>query len=206
MQIRFLAAAAAAVLAFSAPLRAQDADSAFAPNGLRPGAWSLSFAAPGSGSGERATLGAWRMVGARTNLGVTLGLALSDSERDDDGQDTEETDTSLQLGINARRYLALTRGVAPYVQGGVFAGTSTQQREVADFEDRVESNFVGAEVAVGAEWFPVRQFSVAGHTGLRALRSQAELSATNPADDENVDASGTGISTFTSALSLQIYF
>ena len=47
MQIR-LTAATAAVLAISTPALAQDADSDSPPNGLRPGAWSISFSAPGN--------------------------------------------------------------------------------------------------------------------------------------------------------------
>jgi hypothetical protein len=92
------AAAAAAVLALAVPARAQDADSATAPNGLRPGAWSLSFA---PNSNERGEFGAWRMVGERTSVGLTLGFHVSDSDSEttDEGQaDREDENTSVQLG------------------------------------------------------------------------------------------------------------
>lgn len=209
MQIRRIAAAAAAVLALASPAAGQDApaDSAAAPNGLRRGAWSLSFTSPGSG--ERGELGAWRMVGERTNLGITLGVAAYTRERDNEGEeqrDQEETGADFQLGLAARRYLTTARAVAPFLHGRVFAATLSQERDGPGFEDRVNGASVGAEVGVGAEWFPVRQFSVAGHTGFRAALSHYEQDLDVPEEETGYDATVTSLNTFTSALSLQIYF
>jgi hypothetical protein len=65
----------------------------------------------------------------------------------------------------------------------------------------------GAELAVGAEWFPVRQFSVAGHTGVRASLSRLDQDLTRPdGTPSDYDAENISLATFTSALSLQIYF
>lgn len=206
MLIRF-AAAAAAVLVLAAPVQAQDADSATAPNGLRPGAWSLSFAPSAS---ERGEFGAWRMVGERTSVGLTLGFSVSDSDReirDEPQADQEDEHTNVHLGIAARRYLVTTRSVAPYLLGRLSGGIVTQRRESAGYSERVHGIAAGAELAVGAEWFPVRQFSVAGHTGVRASVSRLNQDLTRPEGTEtDFDAENISLGTFTSALSLQIYF
>lgn len=204
MQIRRFAAAAAAVLAFSSPALAQDADPDDAPNGLRKGAWSLSFTSPGSS--ERAELGAWRMVSDRTNLGVTVGFARTSREREQEDPDAtfEETGTELQLGLAARRYLSQLRSASPYLQGRLFGSLSTVDHE-GDLEDRAEGRSLGGELALGAEWFPVRQLSVSGHTGLRVVGSWFEQEATDPLG-QRVETTASTIASFTSALSLSIYF
>jgi opacity protein-like surface antigen len=212
MRLRLLAAAAAAVLA--SPALAQDAPSADttpAPNGLRKGAWSLSFSAPGySGSGERAEFGVWEMVGARTNLGLTLEVNVSgrDREGEEQGADQTEASTSVQLGANLRRYVSTARSVAPYVQGRVFGRGFYTRRDGLGYEETLRGVSGGLEGAVGVEWFPVRQFSVAGHTGARLSVGRLEQNLTNPNDDTErlSEYSDVIFQTFTSALSVQIYF
>lgn len=207
MPMRIFAAATTAVLAAALPARAQDADSATAPNGLRPGAWSLSFASPGSG--ERGELGAWRMAGPRTNLGLTLAVYVNDRDRQDEGGNEAEFQdevTGVELGAAARRYLVLTRSVAPYVQGRLFASATSQRRDGPGFEENGSGAAAGAELAVGAEWFPVRQFSVSGHTGVRASVGRVEQDVSSPQGEGGYDATEITLGTFTSALSLRIYF
>lgn len=213
MRLRLLAATAAVVIA--SPALAQDVpaptDTTPAPNGLRQGAWSLSFSAPGySGSGERAELGVWEMVGARTNLGLTLEVNVygRDREGEEQGADQTEASTSLQLGANVRRYVSTTRVVAPYVQGRVFGRGFYTRRDGLGYDETLRGVSGGLEGAVGVEWFPVRQFSVAGHTGARMLIGRLEQDLENP-DDDNERRSeyrDVNFQTFTSALSVQIYF
>lgn len=203
MQIRPLAAAAAAVLALSSPALAQEDDDD-APLGPPRGAWSLSFTAPGDDG--RTDLGAWKMVDDRTNVGVTLGFGRSSREREDEnpGASFKETATDLELGLAARLYLTQRYGAAPFVQGRLFGSMSTVDREGQDYESTVEARGLGGQLAVGAEWFPVRQFSISGHTGVSVVASRLENDAPAPSGDP-VDTLTT-INTFTSALSLQIYF
>lgn len=213
MPLRLLAAAAAIVLA--SPALAQEApppaDTTPAPNGLRKGAWSLSFSAPGySGSGERAEFGVWEMVGAHTNLGLTLEVNVSGRDREGEEQAADQTEasTSLQLGANLRRYVSTARSVAPYVQGGVFGRGFYTRREGLGYEETIRGVSGGLVGAVGVEWFPVRHFSVAGHTGARLSIGRLKQNLTNPNDDTErlSEYSDVIFQTFTSALSVQIYF
>lgn len=214
MRTRLLAAAAALVLA--SPALAQDAppaDSAAAPpNALRQGAWSLSFSAPGySGSGERVEFGVWEMVGPRTNLGLTLEVNVSgyDRETEAGGEQAEQSDaaTSFLLGLNARQYVRTGRSIAPFVHGRVFGRANYGRRESSGYEETTRGMGAGAEAAVGVEWFPVRSFSVAGHTGARLQFNRSEQTVTDPEDQEaSADFHYVSFQTFTSALSVQIYF
>lgn len=175
------------------------------PNGLAKGAWSLSFAAFG---GERAEFGVWEMIGSRTNLGLSLEVNAFGRERDLDGsEETTEATTSVGLGVNVRRFLATERRVAPFVQGRIFGRGSYTRRESGDFEEVTRGRNVGAEAGVGAEWFPVRQFSVSGYTGARFTAGRYEVEQEDP-EGETVEAAYNdgGFQTFTSALSVHIYF
>jgi hypothetical protein len=214
MRTRLFALAASLLLV--APALAQDAppaDTAASPTGLRKGRWSLSFAAPGyTGSGERVELGVWEMVGPRTNLGLTLEVNVTGYDResqDGSGGAADQTDasTSLALGLNARQYVHTRHSVAPFVQGRVFGRGSYARRENSGYEETSRGFGAGVEAAFGAEWFPVRQFSVAGYTGGRMSVSRSEQTLTDPEDKEqSADYHYATFQTFTSALSVQIYF
>jgi hypothetical protein len=214
MRTRLMAAAAALVLA--SPAHAQDAppaDSAAAPpNALQKGAWSLSFSAPGyTGGGERVEFGVWEMVGPRTNLGLTLEVNVSgyDRETEGAGQGGEQTDasTSVLLGLAARQYMRAGRTIAPFVQGRVFGRGSYSRRESSGYEETQRGAGAGAEAAFGVEWFPVRSFSVSGHTGARLQFNRSEQDLTDPMDQEQrAENHYFSFQTFTSALSVQIYF
>lgn len=201
--------ALAAALA-AAPVRAQDAPADSAPpppNGLRQGAWSLTFQFPTVGGGELGELGAWKMVDARTNLGISLSATLTDRSRETDGHEDSEVHTSVALGLNARRYAATARRVAPYVQARLAAGRGHTRRTGDGVDGTVRAVFASATAAAGAEWFPTPQFSVAGHTGVTVFASRRTYDGTGAQGDER-EARDRDLSldTLTSTLSLRIYF
>lgn len=212
MHIRLITAAAAAVLALAPSVRAQDApaDSASPPpNGLRKGAWSLSFVAPGYSGSETAEFGVWEMVGARTNVGVTLDLNVYGRTRETSGDDQADAGTGVGLGLNVRRYLAVSRTVVPYLHGRVTGrgGFSRRDDLGAGYEETVRSMGAGADAALGVEWFPVRHVSLSGHTGVRYTSIRYNVKLTTPTDEDRKSTSRDGIfQTYTSALSLRIYF
>ncbi|HEU0301594.1 MAG TPA: hypothetical protein VFR37_19220, partial [Longimicrobium sp.] len=74
-----------------------------------------------------------------------------------------------------------------------------------EFEDR--SLDTGVAAAVGVEWFPVRRVSFTGHTGAELFARRFEQHADGP-DDQEFDMEGSSLflRTFTTALTLQIYF
>lgn len=208
-------AAAAAVLALAAPVRAQDvatvttADTVAAPSrtSLQKGTWSLSFVAPGYSGGERAQFGIWEMMGSRTNVGLTLELSVAGRDREQDGDDLTEASTSAGLGINVRRYAGPERVVMPFVQGGVFGRGGYSRREGESYDTDVKVFSAGVEAGIGAEWFPVRYFSLSGYTGARLSTLRYEEDYTAPDDTEHTSTSSEGaFQAFTSALSVSIYF
>jgi hypothetical protein len=69
-------------------------------------------------------------------------------------------------------------------------------------EVRVHGVSFGGEAGVGLEWFPTRDVSVSGHTGLRAGASvlSGDFGA-GEFDDRSFTAG-----TFTAGLSLNLYF
>lgn len=211
-----LLAAAVAVLALAAPARAQDApapgvpaDTASSPPGLlRKGAWSLTFTAPGYSGSEGMEFGLWEMVGPRTNAGVTLEVFVNGRDRDTDtGGDYTEAATTAGLGFNLRRYVGMSHRVAPYLQGRVFGRGEYNRAESGDTEASTRGTHAGVEAGLGAEWFPVRQFSLSGHTGARFMVSRYSQTITQPTGEETEATSNEALfRTFTSSLSVRIYF
>ncbi|HYR08994.1 MAG TPA: hypothetical protein VEQ60_14530 [Longimicrobium sp.] len=217
MRFPALAAAAAALLSLALPAAAQDApppaDVAVAavdttpPTSLRKGAWSLSFAAPGTG-GERTEFGAWEMVGTRTNLGLTLGLSITGQDAESGSATITEAATAVDVGVNLKRYVMEPREVTPFLLGSVVLGGAFQRRDgPGDLEGTTRSMNAGVRAAVGVEWFPVPRFSVSGHTGF-SLTGGTYNSKQDYPDNPDQEADGTTLTfrSVTSALTVQIYF
>ncbi|MBC7793077.1 MAG: hypothetical protein H7Z43_05175 [Clostridia bacterium] len=165
------------VLASSA--RAQDTTS---PNLLVAGAKSLSFAIPGGNNGYASgAAGLWYMITDQVNLGFNVGLGL---DRQNAGTGTETT-WDILLAPAMRYYLKTDGVVAPFIHGQ------------ANFRINHQPDNTGEELGVaggvGAEWFPVRQFSIAGQVGLGV-------------DVVRQNNSEPAIGTFTSQLSAQLYW
>lgn len=204
------AAAAAALLLHAVPAAAQDTIPADTTprNGLRKGAWSIEFELPGYGvGGERFGFGVWEMVGARTNLGLTLGINVSGRETEGGSGDQTNAVTSAEVGVRAKRYLRTDRPVAPYLLAGAFVNGMYSRRDYSGYEETARGLGAGVQAAVGVEWFPVRYMSVAGHTGARlgVDRTSAEVDRPDGAHDEYDDTGGY-FRTFTSALTVKLYF
>jgi hypothetical protein len=217
MRIPAVTAAAAALLSLAAPAHAQDvvaaapapADS-ISGNSLQKGTWSLSFMLPGGGGSG--AVGAWKMISPRTNLGVFAGLTVNRSESDVGTPlgEREVTDsrTLLDVGVQAKRYVIDRDEVAPFLFGSASIGTARETREdetTYDVRNRVAQGTLTA--GAGVEWFPVRRVSVAGYTGLsvHAGLSDSEQGLSD-GGDVTYDTTFLGAGTFTSGLTLQIYF
>lgn len=152
-------------------------------NSLVAGAKSLSFELPSGGNGYAdGAAGIWYMMTDNINLGVNIGLGI---DREDSGNDTTTT-WDVLLAPAMRYYLSTTGVVAPYIHG---------QANLRFFDDGGDDHVeLGLAAGIGVEWFPVRNFSVGGQTGLGI----------------DLVRSGTGepvkVATFTSALTAQIYW
>jgi hypothetical protein len=220
MRIRAHAAAAAALLSPALPAAAQDAapaadsivaviDDTVPRTSLQKGTWSLSFVPPGySGSGERTEFGAWEMVGPRTNLGITLAVAVDGSESDGGGGGGTDATTLVSLGASVKQYVMAPRDVTPFLLGGIAIGGVFTRRDRSDgFEESSRGMNGNVRAAVGAEWFPVRRMSLSGFTGFSLNVTRADIDQTWPDETEiEGEASYFSFRSFTSALWLQIYF
>jgi hypothetical protein len=214
LRVAALALACSAVAAV--PLRAQDAppaDSAAAPasaadsaaNELRPDGWSLSFEFPAYGSGFTGQLGVWEMVGPSTNLGLVLGIIASGRDRSGDNPDFAFGATVLQLGLQARQYVGSGR-VLPFVHAAASGRLSYDRVESGPQE--TENGMVAGvgELGMGAEWFPVPHLSIAGNTGVSFTAGRTTVTIDNgETTTEDVERHAL-LQTYTSRLSVQIYF
>lgn len=217
MRIPACAAAVAALLLLAVPARAQDAATAadttatdtLPRTSLQKGSWSLSFAPPGySGSGERSEFGVWEMVGARTNLGLTLAVAVYGSESEiDSGGETTMASTLVDVGVSVKRYVMAPRDVTPFVLGSAALGGRFERREADEFTETIRGMNVGARAAVGVEWFPVRRMSLSGQTGFGFQTGRYDTEQEFPDDTRREgELRSVSFNSFTSALSLHIYF
>lgn len=211
-------AAAAALLSLALPARAQEVrvDTAAAVyvtadttprTSLQKGTWSLSFAAPGYGSGERAEFGVWEMVGARTNLGLALGVTVIGAETESGSGESSLAETDVDLGIALKRYVMEPREVTPFLLGSVAVGGRYDRRESPQYDETIRGTNASVRAAVGVEWFPVRRVSLSGQTGFGVFAGRAEVEQEMPDGTRHeTETSQVSFQSFTSALSLHIYF
>lgn len=205
--MRFVPGVLALLLLGALPARAQQADSV--ATGLVRGAYSLSFTVPEFGSGGgTGSFGFWRMVSERTNLGLNLSLHTAHVRHEIDpdtlpDRESVESNFAVALGPALRRYLAPSERLGPFLYGSVQAGYTWQRRRVDGLPDvRAHGATFAGEAGVGLEWFPTRDVSVSGHTGLRAGFSTLSGDFGGGEFDDRTFTAGT----FTAALSLNLYF
>jgi hypothetical protein len=216
--MRFATFAAAAALSFIAlPAFAQEpalaADSTLAAadamtrTSLQKGVWSLSFDAPGYGGGERGEFGVWEMVGARTNLGLTLGVSVVGAEAEGSSGDATVAETDVDLGITVKRYVMEPREVTPFLLGSAAIGGSYERREGQQYEESSRGVNAMLRAGVGVEWFPARRVSLSGHTGFGLFAGRIDIDQEFPdGTTRDGETSQMYVQSFTSALSLHIWF
>lgn len=148
-----------------------------------------------SSSGDT-QVGAWKMVSARTGLGLEAGVALGRESRDDE----DGTYWGLTAAPSFKRYGAPVGPFAPYLFGSVPLGLERTGHPTGSTRTGWT---VGGALAAGLDWFPVPRASVGAHAGVEVLRESQSF------DDGPVSGPGarsTVFGTFGSGLSLHIYF
>jgi hypothetical protein len=199
-------AAVVSALLACAPVYAQDAAPDTIPRtSLQKGAWSLSFDVPAYGGNlGSGAFGGWKMVGERTNLGLIVGIHARDESTS--GSEYDDRSSALSLGLHARRYAGTIHDVTPFLAAGIDAQAVRSRNQQSSTSLERRGYGASAEAGVGVEWFPVRRVSLAGHTGaqIRLYTSDNEVySDTGP---RQIRQRLIDFATFTSRLSLQIYF
>ena len=146
------------------------------------------------------------MVGERTNLGLIVGLQVSSRDESSDGSEREQGSSALSLGLHARRYARTIRDVTPFVTAGIDAQAGRGTQRQGEASTRGRGYGASAQAGLGVEWFPVRRMSVAGHTGATIGVYASENEYRSDTDTREHNQTSVDFGTFTSRLSLQIYF
>lgn len=174
---------------------------------VRDDRWSIALGIPNGGGSE---LGLWRMVGTRTNLGLQVGYRWADDEVEGDEREQERLDWAISLSPTLQRYLFVRGSVSPFVLlRAEFSVSRSEAASVspagASYHQRT-SRTVGARIGLGAEWIPLPDIGIGGHTGLRFSHAWSDEQATGPGDVLEFDGSSSRAATFVSALTLRIFF
>jgi hypothetical protein len=185
--IRAISAAVLASMLAAAPSSAQDAAAPVQPAGRT--AASLEV-------GGGYVVGLWRQASPRMRAGIEVGTTVSRAEEDG----TEEAFTSFAVRPTVRLFSGAEGAVRPYTLVGAYAEGYRRRSasEEFDAEQVYGTTEVGARIGAGVEWLPTgARFSATRQ------RQQAEDAQGNEFHSTTRDV---GFQTFTSALSLQIYF
>jgi len=178
-----------AVLSLVGTARAEDAHRT-----LAKGRWSLAFALPDGGGGA---MGVWKMVSAKTNLGINLGIDHG-MNKTTVGPDTMRTESGgffwlVTAGPSLKRYLVVRERVSPFLfasaKGSYGWGDSSNRRMST------------VEWGLGADWTPLESISIGASTGIRWVESKTSYSETGaPKISDSI------FDTMTTELMLHLYF
>jgi hypothetical protein len=178
------------ILITASPALAQESDS---PT-IQKGRHSLAFALPDGGG---TSIGFWKMVSARSNLGLTLGIN-HEFRKSTVGPDTMRINFgsgfwAFSFGPSLKRYMAVHRSVSPFLLGSL-AGDYRWSKGVY-------TRAATLEVGLGADWTPLESISIGGSTGFGWTEAM-----TNRSDYGAPKQSASSFNTLVSALTLHLYF
>lgn len=198
-------AAALLALVAATPAAAQDA-APEEPVLPLPGTHSLSLSHDNGSS----MIGLGRMVGARTKLEIGVAADIRGVTIDPaSGDDIVEGSNGLTVRAGVRRYSRPESRIAPYLMAGMsgFHHRRTQDGGSAGRESRLDGKGVGIDAGGGVEWFPVARVGISGQAGISAAAFRQRHRSSSPDGSPQV-ASHTHytVGTFTSALSISLYF
>lgn len=166
---------------------------------LERGRRSIALGIPDAQTGE---LALWRMRSNTLNRGLLLRVNAQAARAAAATSSSSSQGAAVALGPAFRRYLSRGAPVAPFVQTTVLVGADYHRR--ASSHPQITSSdsrwgLLGElGFGVGAEWFPHRAASLGGHTGARVQARYVDHAA---AEHWQI-----GLATFSSAITLHIYF
>lgn len=178
--------AAAALLIGASAAQAQG------PEALTPGKTSIAFSIPTSGSNS---FGIWKQLTPTRALGINAAVEYG---RIDEDSGNDRSEFAISLAPSMKWYRSLSRTVAPFIQGSAGVGYNRVVNEVGDQEIESDGFNVNASAGLGVDWFPLNSISIGGFTGLRA--------AFGSFNNGNSDQTSALVRTFTSGLTMHIYF
>lgn len=174
--------------------------------GPEKGDWSVGILLFTNDTGT--VFNAGRQWTDRLHIGVEVDLREASIEDDVTdvslGVDTRVAASDFLVGPVAKWYGRAVGPVVPFLRGRLVAGWGDQVFEQAGVEQWQEDTFqVAASLGIGAEWFPMRQVSFSGYTGIQTSRAVRERVYPSGAKAERTTLNS---GTFRSALSISFYF
>ncbi|TMQ61648.1 MAG: hypothetical protein E6K77_09775 [Candidatus Eisenbacteria bacterium] len=181
------------------PARAEEA----ASRAIAKGRWSIAISLPDGGGGS---MGLWRMVSDRSNLGATIGVAHT-RETITDGPDTARVGMATQfwsvsLEPSIKRYLALREAVSPYLFGGLKGSYGWSNGGGFYFSNSNRfTRSATLRVGLGADWTPLEAISIGAATGI--LWTESMTSYSEPGAPKRSESQ---FDTMTTSLTMHLYF
>jgi hypothetical protein len=200
---RSLTAAALLALLASAPAAAQEE----APEPVLPAPGTMSLTLRHDAGSSLIALG--RRVGDRSRVELGIGFS-ANRARADGGGAGERTDEDglAELRLAVRRYMDPESRVVPFLLAAVSGlhhwSTLDAEGPAGSYSENQRGTGLSIEAGGGVEWFPAARVGISGEAGVgaRALRARSRF----PSHPDPRERSYVGFRTFTSALSLTLYF
>ena len=148
------------------------------------------------------------MMGDRFNAGLELEYRRGDGEETLDAQVVtrgEAESSTLAIGPSVKYYGLRSGPVSPYLRGKFQVGwTDSELTQNDQLLQDSESFTIQGSVAIGAEWYPVRQLALGFHTGFQYLHTTTDITdnVANLTRDRSTDTFGT----FRSGIELHLFF
>jgi len=176
--------------------------------GQAPEQGTWSFGLPLFTENVGSVLNAGFMATSRLHVGLEVNLQAAEVEQDVNrptlGFNSRVETQDLAFGPVLKWYGSGVGPVTPFLRFRGLVGWGNEQITVEGEPFReTDTTILGAALAVGAEWFPIRQLSLSGYTGFDYTRQTLERL---DFDGDVVERTGSDFGTFRSALSVTFYF
>ena len=178
------------ILVGVSPAQAEEGDS----RAIQRGRYSLAFTLPDGGG---ASFGVWKMISARSNLGLNLGIN-HEFRNTTAGPDTMRFHYgtgfwSFSFGPSLKRYIAIHRSVSPYLLGSL--------EGLYRWSKHTYTRAATLQAGLGADWTPLESISIGGSTGIGWTES-----VTSHSDFGASKESASSFNTLATSLTLHLYF
>jgi hypothetical protein len=171
------------------------------------GSWFITASLPDGGGNDA---GIWRVIGAKTSLGIEIDYRYSSTTDENStqqlGPDAINRDRRFVVGPSIKRYLRVRDRIGAYLRGSFGVGwrdielerprTGIIERDTKDVQEILRA-------AIGADWFPFDGVAIGAFTGIVGVHSTLEVQISNAG---SVKRTTWTWNTFRSGIELQYYF
>lgn len=170
------------------------------------GDWSISVAAfePDDDLG----FGLHHMLSDRVNLGLEVDFEWTKTDgavtSGNNNAQGESRVWNLLAGPVLKWYGTRAGPVSPFVRlHGALGWGKERVHTEGNIEDLNEVSALLVSLGIGAEWYPIPQLGIGGHTGFQVTREKQDL---DPRDDLHFDFDTWAVQTFRSGIRASFYF